>query len=78
MGKLELNYLKSLLIQGGNLKVLRLQFEEIKHGSKAARNRFEGYDPAEYDPGTFKFDEGEMMPALEKLVLREIFIWGDK
>lgn len=72
-GKSELNYLKTLIIKGGNLKTLCLKFEEIKHGSKAANNRLKDFGPAVYDPITFKFKKNEMLPALEELTLRTMF-----
>jgi hypothetical protein len=77
MGKSELGQLKKLLIQGGNLKVLCLQFEKIKHGSRSARNRFQLYGPSECDPVTFKFEDQETLPALKVLVLRDMFSWGE-
>ena len=77
MGKSELKNLKTLVMQGGSLRVLRLRFEKIKHGSRAARNRFQGYGPSECEPVAFKFEDGEMLPALEELVLRDMFSWGE-
>lgn len=75
MGKSEAQHLKSLLIQGSSLKVLKLQFEKIKHGSKAARNRLQCYGPSELDPVSFRFQEEEMMPTLEELTLGGAFNW---
>lgn len=69
-GKSELNYLKTLIIKGGNLKTLRIEFEKIKHGSKAAHNRLKDLGPEVYDPITFKFEKNETLPALEELTVR--------
>lgn len=76
MGKSEAQYLRSLLVQSSSLKVLKLQYEKIKHGSKAARNRFQGYGPSELDPVSFRFETEEMMPALEELILGGAFNYG--
>ena len=75
MGKSEAQHLKSLLMQGSSLKVLKLQFEKIKHGSKAARNRLQCYGPSELDPVSFRFQDEEMMPTLEELTLGGAFNW---
>ncbi|KAJ4985177.1 hypothetical protein SVAN01_09313 [Stagonosporopsis vannaccii] len=68
-GKSELNYFKSLIVKSKSLKVLYLQFGEIKHGSKAGQNQLKDSGPASYNPLTFKFDKHEMLPPLEELTL---------
>jgi hypothetical protein len=75
MGKSEAQHVKSILVRSSGLKVLKLRLEKIKHGSKAARNRFQGYGPSELDPISFRFKAQEMMPALEELTLRGVFHW---
>lgn len=72
-GQSELNYLKSLILKSSSLKVLCLEFCEIKHGSKEAQSQLQNCGPAEYDPITFKFQKHEMLPALEELTLRTMF-----
>lgn len=66
-GKTETKELKNLLIQGGNIKVLRLRVEPIDCGSTAARNRFKRYGHPVHDPAMFHFEEQDVMPALEEL-----------
>jgi hypothetical protein len=72
-GKSELRYLKPLLLRSTSLKVLRIGVEHAEHGSKTARNRLQCYGPSEWDPSTFRLEEGKVMPALEELVIPDLF-----
>ncbi|KAF1936494.1 hypothetical protein EJ02DRAFT_83208 [Clathrospora elynae] len=70
-GICELPHLKRLLIRGGNLKILRIRFVRLEHGSVAARARFQGYGAADVGPLNFRFEETDKFPALEELVLQQ-------
>ncbi|KAF1829065.1 hypothetical protein BDW02DRAFT_583985 [Decorospora gaudefroyi] len=70
-GICELPHLKELLVEGGNLKALRLHLIKVQHGSAAARTRFAGYGASDVGPLNFRFEEGDAFPALEEMVLRQ-------
>lgn len=72
-GKSELGRLKSIILRSTNLKVLRIQIEDVMHGSRAARRQLHGFGLSEVDPNIFTFDEKETLPALEELAIPDLF-----
>jgi hypothetical protein len=68
-GNCELPRLKTLIMRGGNLKVLRVRLSKVEYFSNAARIQFSSPSVAAVGPFHFRFQQTDTFPTLEELAI---------
>lgn len=68
-GNGDLSNLKTLLMRGGNLKVLRLRLSKLEHFSIAKRSQYNTSTVVAVGPSHFRFQHTDTFPMLEELVI---------